>query len=130
VLAAAAVPVGQYSIDFLEQATADPAYGASFSASVLANVVSYEENVRSVLTKVSLGEADAGIVYTSDIVGESAAAVGRLDIPDEYNTVASYPIAPLSDSENEDLAQDFVDYVLSEAGRETLARFGFLPAGS
>ena len=123
VLAAEAVPVGQYSLEFLDKASADPAFSPSFREDVLANVVSYEENVRSVLTKVSLGEADAGIVYTSDLVGVDD--VSRLDIPDELNLVAEYPIAVLNDTVYGDMAAAFVDYVLSDAGQATLAEYGF-----
>ena len=60
VLAAKEVPVGQYTLSFLEKASHDPAFGADYSAAVLQNVVSYENNVKAVLTKVQLGEADAG----------------------------------------------------------------------
>jgi molybdate transport system substrate-binding protein len=127
ILAAAEVPVGQYSLDFLDKAAQDAAFGGSFKDDVLANVVSYEENVRSVLTKITLGEADAGIVYTSDISGDVADQVERLDIPDALNTIASYPIAPIRDSENADMAQTFADYVLSPAGQRVLAEFGFIP---
>jgi molybdate transport system substrate-binding protein len=130
VLAAQAVPVGQYSLDFLDKAGRDAAYGAAFKEAVLANVVSYEENVRAVLTKVALGEADAGIVYTSDVTGEAAAQVDRLDIPDELNTLAAYPIAPLADSARPEAAQAFVEFVLSASGQEILAEHGFIPAGS
>jgi molybdate transport system substrate-binding protein len=128
VLAAAEVPVGQYSLDFLDKAAQDPAFGAAFKDEVLANVVSYEENVRTVLTKILLGEGDAGIVYTSDITGEGADQVERLDIPDALNTIASYPIAPIADSENAEMAQAFVDYTLAAEGQRTLAEFGFIPA--
>jgi molybdate transport system substrate-binding protein len=128
VLAAAEVPVGQYSLDFLDKAAQDPAFGAGYEDAVRANVVSYEENVRAVLTKVVLGEADAGIVYTSDIAGEAAGQVDRLDIPDELNTIASYPIAALNDSPNAAAARAFVDFVLSPAGQGILAEHGFVPA--
>ena len=127
VRAAAEVPVGQYSLDFLDKAIADPAFGATFKDDVLANVVSYEANVRSVLTKVTLGEADAGIVYTSDLAGEAADQVERLDIPDALNTIAGYPIAPVEDSANPDMAQTFVDYILAPEGQAILASFGFIP---
>lgn len=127
VLAAAEVPVGQYSLDFLDQAAQDPAFGPGFKDAVLANVVSYEANVRAVFSKVALGEADAGIVYTSDITGADAAGVGRLDIPDALNTIAAYPIAVLSDSPNPALAQAFVDLALSSAGQAVLAEHGFIP---
>jgi molybdate transport system substrate-binding protein len=127
VLASAEVPVGQYSLDFLDKAPLDPAFGAAFKDEVLANVVSYEENVRSVLTKVALGEADAGLVYTSDVTGAAAGQVERLDIPDGLNTIATYPIAPLQDSAHAAMAQAFVDYVLAPEGQDILAGFGFIP---
>jgi molybdate transport system substrate-binding protein len=73
VLAGKEVPVGQYALDFLDKAAADPQLGAAFREGVLANVVSYEENVKAVLAKVSLGEADAGIVYASDLTGANGA---------------------------------------------------------
>jgi molybdate transport system substrate-binding protein len=94
---------------------------------VIANVVSYEENVRSVLSKVVLGEADAGIIYTSDIALD-ASQVKRIDIPDELNTVAAYPIAPIDDAENPALAQLFIDYILGPEGQAVLTDYGFIPA--
>ena len=127
ILAAQEVPVGQYSLNFLEKAAADPSYGESFRAAVLENVVSYEDNVRAVLTKVSLGEADAGIVYTSDVTGRAAGHVTRLDIPDAFNISAAYPIAVVEDSANAALAQEFVSLVLSPQGQQVLAKYGFIP---
>ena len=126
VLAAAEVPVGQYSLDFLDKAVQDAAFGTTFKDDVLANVVSYEENVRSVLTKITLGEADAGIVYTSDINGDAADQVERLHIPDALNTIASYPIGTIKDSANPELAQAFMDYVLAPEGQTVLASYGFI----
>lgn len=128
VMAAPAVPVGSYTLDFLEKATVE--YGTTYSPTVLANVVSYEANVRGVLSKVRLGEADAGIVYTSDLSGVTdgaADAVGRIEIPDELNTVARYTIAPLADAPHPELAQAFIDLVLSSEGQSVLARHGLIP---
>lgn len=127
VLASQEVPVGRYALDFLEMASQDPAFGAGFRDDVLANVVSYEENVKAVLTKVALGEADAGVVYASDIVGADAVRVARLAIPDHLNIIATYPIAPLADSAHAELAQAFVDYVLSAPAQAILARYGLVP---
>lgn len=127
VLAAAEVPVGQYALDFLDKATQDAAFGATFKDDVLKNVVSYEANVKAVLTKVVLGEADAGIVYGSDVTGTSAAAVQQIAIPAALNVIASYPIGTLQNSANPDSAAAFVAYVLSPAGQATLAEFGFTP---
>jgi molybdate transport system substrate-binding protein len=127
VLADAAVPVGQYSLDFLAKASAQPDYTSTFSETVLANVVSYEENVRVVLTKVQLGEADAGIVYTSDITGDARDQIALVDIPDDLNVIATYPIAPVGDSAQPELAAQFVDLVLSPEGQQVLAAYGFIP---
>jgi len=127
VLAAQAVPVGQYALDFLGKATADPAFGSTYSQTMLANVVSYEDNVRAVLTKVALGEADAGIIYSSDVTPEVAGQVTQLPIPDVLNTLATYPIATVQDSQQADLAAKFVAYVLSDEGQKVLAQHGFMP---
>jgi molybdate transport system substrate-binding protein len=128
VLATQAVPVGQYALDFLRKATAQPAFGATYSQTVLANVVSYEDNVKSVLTKVALGEADAGIVYSTDVTSDVKDKVTALAIPDALNTVASYPIAAMKDARQADLASQFVAYVLSGAGQQVLAQNGFILA--
>ncbi|PLS78615.1 MAG: molybdate ABC transporter substrate-binding protein [Chloroflexi bacterium] len=126
VLAAEAVPVGEYALDFLTKASELPEYSAAYKQSVLGNVVSYEENVKAVLTKVALSEADAGVVYSSDVSPEVAGQVGRIDIPDELNTLAAYPIAPISDSPNAELAGQFIEYVLSPEGQDVLAKYGFI----
>lgn len=125
VLADKAVPVGGYALDFLRKASASPDFGATYSQTVLANVVSYEQDVKAVLSKVALGEADAGIVYTTDVLGDSASKVNRIDIPDALNTLAAYPIAPLNDSKNAELAQKFVAFALSPQGQAVLAKYGF-----
>jgi molybdate transport system substrate-binding protein len=130
ILAAKEVPVGQYSLDFLGKAITDTTFSPTYMDDVLKNVVSYEENVRAVLTKIALGEGDVGIVYTSDIAGDGADKVGRLDIPENLNTIATYPIATVSDSAAPTQAQAFVDYVLSPAGQAVLEKYGFIPAAS
>ncbi len=128
VLAAKAVPVGQYALDFLTKASADPAFGAGYPASVLANVVSYEDNVKQVLAKVALGEADAGIVYTTDATGSGSANVSRIKIDDSLNTIAKYPIGYVNNSANLYWAKAFVRFVLSRDGQRTLGKYGFIGA--
>ncbi len=100
-------------------------FGSDFKDKVLANVVSNEDNVRQVLAKVQLGEADAGIVYTSDAV--AAPELQTIEIPVDLNVIASYPNAPLVESANADLATAFVEYVLSPDGQATLEKWGFAP---
>jgi molybdate transport system substrate-binding protein len=120
------VPAGQYSLDFLDKAIKDPGFDANFKTNVLKNVVSYETDVKVVVSKVSLGEADAGIVYITDY-NAAADKLGKMDIPDALNTVAVYPIAPISDSKNPNLAKAFVALVLSPDGQAVMAKYGFVP---
>ncbi len=127
VLAAREVPVGGYALQFLEKASQSPDFGSDFEGKVLANVVSYEENVRAVYSKVALGEADAGIVYTTDIPKDDS-QVGSLAIPADLNVMAVYPIAPTRDSTNPELAASFVEFVISSTGQGILAGYGFTPA--
>ena len=112
VLAAPTVPAGKYALDALGK------------AGVTAKPVSQEVDVRSVLNKVSLGEADAGIVYVTDVRSAGARVTG-VDIPEQHQVVARYPIAVIKDSKSAPLARGFVDYILSPAGQNVLAGFGF-----
>jgi len=127
VLGAEAVPVGRYSREVLRKLAAAPGFGNDYARRVLANLVSEEENVKSVVAKVQLGEADAGIVYRSD-VPRGARHVQVLEIPVDYNILASYPIAVLSRTGEPEAARAFVDLVLSPQGQEILARHMLLPA--
>jgi molybdate transport system substrate-binding protein len=123
VLAQEDVPVGNYSRQSLCNMGIDTAtYGDNFVAKVAGNVVSLEDNVRSVLSKVALGEADAGIVYTSDVTGDVLA----IAIPDEVNELATYPIAPVATGDQQ-LAGAYISYILSPAGQAILASYGFIP---
>jgi molybdate transport system substrate-binding protein len=129
ILAARDVPVGTYTLQLLDKASQDPTYGSAFQVNVLKNVVSYENNVKSVLAKIALGEGDAGIVYSSDVTGENGSQVTKIDIPDPLNVIAKYPIAVLKDSRHADLAKAFMASVLSQEGQAALAKFGFFPIG-
>jgi len=124
VLAAEEVPVGKYARQALEQMNSQ--YGTDFGKKVLANVVSNEDNVKQVVAKVQLGEADAGIVYTSDAV--AAPELKALEIPAESNVIAQYPIAVLTKSANAELAEAFITYVLSPESDAILQEWGFAPA--
>ncbi|MFW6076084.1 MAG: molybdate ABC transporter substrate-binding protein [Chloroflexota bacterium] len=127
VIAAEGVPAGEYGRAILAMMSDDPAYGTDFSDRVLRNVVSEENNVRQVLTKVQLGEADAGIVYETD-ASTAADDVDVIGFPDEHSVSAAYTIAPVRSGES-DLAEEFIDLLVSDEGRETLRRHGFQPTG-
>jgi molybdate transport system substrate-binding protein len=118
------VPIGSYTLQILQKATVK--YGADFARRVQAKVASRELNVRQVLAKVVLGEADVGVVYRSDAM----AAVGKvqvLSIPSELNVTAEYPIAILKRAPNPSLARQWMDLVKSAAGAAALREAGFLP---
>ncbi|MEZ4506614.1 MAG: molybdate ABC transporter substrate-binding protein [Thermomicrobiales bacterium] len=123
VLAQEDVPVGGYSRESICNMAADTAtYGDDFVANVAGNVVSEEDNVRAVLSKVALGEADAGIVYTSDVTDDVVA----IAIPETVNEIATYPIAPVA-AGNQDAAAAYISYILSPDGQAILESYGFIP---
>ena len=127
VVAAPAVPVGKYALQVLNKMGQSPEYGPAYESAVKANVVSQEENVTAVVQKVQLGEADAGIVYTTD-ASSAASKVKFIDIPTNFNVIAQYPIAATKNSAHAADAQDFVKYVLSPEGQAVLTKFGFISA--
>ena len=123
-IADASVPVGNYTLQALDKLSADPAFGTDFKKQVLARVVSKETDVKQVVSKVLLGEADAGIVYTTD----AQVALDKLttiDIPDQFNIIAVYPIAVVKSSTDPALAQKFIGFVLSADGQAILGKYGF-----
>ena len=110
-----AVPIGAYTQQVFD------------AAGVEVTPASLEENVRGIVTKVTAGEADAGIVYATDVLvaGDEAEGVA---IPDDINVVAEYPIATVTEAANPDGAAAFIDYVLGDEGQTILAEFAFGPA--
>ena len=122
-----AVPVGRYTRIVLEHVSKTRGFAPDFAARVLRNVVSEEENVRSIASKVQLGEADAGIVYRSDVTPALARYVRVLEIPAAANIMASYPIATVRTGAHPTEARAFVDLVRSAEGQHLLARWGFIP---
>ena len=124
VIGAPEVPVGAYTLRILDNAAAR--YGAGFPARVQARVASRELNVRQVLAKVVLGEADAGVVYRSDATS-AAGKVQVLAIPPELNVIAEYPIAILKEAPSAALARQWLELVKSPAGVSALREAGFIP---
>jgi molybdate transport system substrate-binding protein len=129
-IADVSVPVGKYAHQMLDQTAADPAFGPEFKQHFLANVVSMEENVKSVLTKIRLGEADAGVVYVTDVTPDASHDVASLDIPDRFNQIAHYPIAIVAKAAHPDLAKKFEALVLSDDGQAILRQYHFLSASA
>ena len=125
VLAQPEVPAGSYARTVIERMAQDRRFGPDYSRDVLANVVSEEANVRHVLQKVALREADAGMVYYSD--AQVAPNVVVIPIPEEANVVASYTLALLRDSDRQNLAELFINFILSPDGQGVLGKYGLNP---
>jgi molybdate transport system substrate-binding protein len=125
VLAAATVPVGAYARTAFGALERDPAYGNGFAARVAANVVSEETDVKAVVTKVALGEADAGVVYATDVSPALAPKLRVLRFPAGAGPDAIYPIAVVSAAPNAAGAAAFVGFITSPAGLAYLKARGF-----
>ena len=122
VIGAPDVPIGTYTEQIL--AAAGKQFGAAWANRVQARIVSRELNVRQVLAKVTLGEADAGIVYRTDATAAKGKAIA-IAIPDALNVTAEYPIAALKAAPRADLAAAWIALVMSPAGQAVLAQHGF-----
>jgi molybdate transport system substrate-binding protein len=128
ILASGDVPAGSYAHRaFCRYARADDA-PQGFIEAINGNLVSEEQDVRSVLTKILLGEADAGVVYASD--AEAAKRSGQevtvIEFPPGVSPAAVYPIAPVAGG-NAESANAFIGYVLGEEGQQILADYGLSP---
>lgn len=121
------VPVGDYALQIIDKLGNDSAYGPEYKEKVLANIISQETNVNYVVTKIALGEADVGFAYVSDVTLELSSRVSQIEIPDEYNIIAEYPIGITAESRYAAEALDFINLVKSEEGRAVLERYGFSP---
>jgi molybdate transport system substrate-binding protein len=111
-LCAEEVPCGEFAREALANAGVTPSIDTN------------EPDVRSLLTKVEVGDLDAGIVYVTDVIAAGDAVEG-VDIPADVNVIATYPIAALTDAGNAEVADAFVEFVLSDEGQEVLGSYGF-----
>lgn len=118
VLAAPGVPAGDYARQALNE--------AGISGAAQANLVSNEQDVKAVVQKILLGEADAGIVYRTDLTDQVTQRLRVVEIPEAINVTARYSIAVVAGTSDGELAARFVAYVLEE-GQGVLRSFGFLP---
>ena len=126
VIADKTVPVGDYTRRMLTAIDKSGTYGKDFSARTLKNVVSEETNVRQVALKVQLGEADAAVVYATDVTPTLKPLVRIISLPTRFNQNASYPIGVLTGSASPEAAQAFVAFMQSAVGQKILKKWGFL----
>jgi molybdate transport system substrate-binding protein len=119
VLAAEGVPVGDYAREALGN--------AGIAEEAEANVASNEEDNASVVAKIAAGEGDAGIVYESDISAAAGNDVTAVEIPDDVNVIATYPIGVPEGAPDAELAAAFIEYVTGAEGQAALEEYGFIP---
>jgi molybdate transport system substrate-binding protein len=119
------VPIQKYTAQWLTQVSALPAYGSDFGTKFNANVVSHEDNVGAIVTKVGLGEGDAGIVYVTD--AKTSDKVKTIDIPADQNVPATYGGVVVKASTHQDAASKFLGWLAGADGQAILSAAGFLP---
>ena len=128
VLAHPEAPAGRYALAVIDLLAKSLDFGPGYSARLLENVVSQEPNVRGVLQKVALGEADAGFVYASD--ASTAENVSTLPLPEQANIAAIYPVAVLRTAVNKMAAEEFIQFLISPRSQSILQDHGFGPVPS
>ena len=119
------VPSGDYSRKTLLMMEESDLYGDRFYNRVIENVVSEEINVRQVVAKISLGEADAGLVYITDVIHGNRNELNVIPIPDIYMPDILYPMAVITNGSYKLGASKFMEIVLSESGQELFSKHGF-----
>jgi molybdate transport system substrate-binding protein len=122
------VPITKYASQLVENVASADGAPADFAAKYAANVVSKEDNVAAVRTKIELGEGDAAIVYLTD--AKASDKIASVDVPDGVNVPATYAGVVLKASPNVDAAHTFLDWFAGPDGQAILAQYGFLPPPS
>jgi len=122
VIGSETVPVGAYTRTVLSNL--DSVYGDGYSDTVLSKVVSNEDSVTSIVTKVESGEADAGFVYITDALA-AGSQVNTITLPADAQAVAKYPAAAVSASTHGSVAQQFVDFLVTAPAQALLQKAGF-----
>lgn len=120
-----AVPISAYAAQLVQHLAGDAGYPAGFAAAYRANVVSMEDNVRAVISKIELGEGDAGIVYATD--ARASGKVATVEIPASANVRVTYAGVVVRDSKDQAAATAFLDWLAGSEGQAILGGFGFLP---
>ncbi len=121
------VPIGRYTRQLLTGLAGDPAYGDELVSGIRRNVRTEESSVKAIVTRVLLGEVDAGIVYRTDLTADLRAKTGHLELPAQHNPFVRYPTAIVRTSRQEQAAQAFIELLLSPTGQTVLQGHGFLP---
>jgi molybdate transport system substrate-binding protein len=124
------VPIGAYTQRMFDTMSQIEGFGSDFKERANANVVSREPNVRQVVAKIQLGEADAAMVYLTDVTPQSAQDLATIEIPDDLNTLTSYPIALVASAPQAELGQAFVELVTGPVGQSILQGWNFTPVGA
>lgn len=119
------VPIGNYTRTFLKSINNSSSDYTDFQSKFMGNVVSQESVVTNIVTKVSLGEADAGVVYSTD-ARTAGSKVVQIPIPDAFNVIAVYPMGMLVSTAHPTEATGFIDYVMSVDGQSVMAKYGFI----
>lgn len=121
------VPIGKYTLQVLDKMGADPKFGNDFKDAVRANFVSFELNVKGVVSKVYFQEADAGFVYRSDVTPMMAKELVAYEIPRKLNVKAVYPIAVTKSSKHAEAARKFIEFLKDEEAQAIFQKRNFLP---
>jgi molybdate transport system substrate-binding protein len=119
------VPITKYAAQAVKNLAGLPGYPHDYAAAYAANVVSREDNVRSVVAKIELGEGDAGIVYVTDAAASKV--IKTIDLPPAANVVAMYAGVVVGSSAHPREAKAFLDWLVGPGGQAILASFGFRP---
>lgn len=122
------VPITKYANMLLANLAKQPSYPAGFVAAVSANIVSKEDNVAAVVSKIELAEGDAAIVYVTD-ASTAGSKVTTITVPTAANVPATYGAVAVKASSNAAAAAAFISWLVSPGGQAILAKYGFLPPG-
>jgi molybdate transport system substrate-binding protein len=122
------VPITKYATQLVDNLGKETGYPADFAAAYAANVASKEDNVKGIVTKIELGEGDAGIVYVTD--AKASDTVTTIDVPDTANVPATYAGTVVKASDDAAAARAFLDWFAGPDGQAILSTFGFLPPTS
>ena len=120
------LPIGDYALQVLDLMAKDPEYGPAFKEAVLANVVSLETRVTGIVSKVAMGEADAGFAFMSDVTPQMRGKIRKISIPEGYNIRGNCSAAVLSQSDNSEAAEAFIDLLISNDAQAILDEYGFI----